>query len=159
MMDASLSLSLTSPRAACLWTQPVADQLVLERRGPPADVRVRDGLDEESPLLDAEALHLAPRLVLVAQQEPQLAVTVQVDVGAAGFRQGFDADGEAGGGGGQRVGSEVDDDGPRGVEPLQGALGAAQVHLLHISGVAFVGQTTGRREGEKKRRGGEHVST
>jgi len=142
---------LTS-RRACLWPQPVADQLVLERRDPAADVRVRDGLDEERPLLDAEALHLALRLVLVPQQQPQLAVAVQVDIGAAGLGRGFDADGEARGGGRGRVGSEVDDDGPRGIEPLQSALGATQVHLLHVPGVALVSQTTGRKGGEKRER-------
>lgn len=129
--------------------QPVADQLVLEHRDPAADVHVRDSLDEERPLQDIEALHLALSLVLFAQQHPQLAVTVQVDVGASGVCGGFDADGEAGGGLGDRVGSEVDDDGPRGIEPLQGALGATQVHLLHVPGVAFMRQTAGRKERRK----------
>lgn len=138
----------------CLRSQPVADQLVLERRDPPADVHVRDGLDEERPLLDAEALHLALSLVLLTQQQPQLAVTVQVDVSASGIRRGFDADGEAGGCRGHHVGAEVNDDGACWVEPLQGALRAAQVHLLHVSGVAFMSQTAGRKEKE----GGEPTS-
>ena len=142
-----MELRLTA-RCVCLRSQPVADQLVLECRDPPADVHVRDGLDEERPLLDAEALHLALSLVLLTQQQPQLAVAVQVDVGASGVRRGFDADGEAGGGRGHHVGSEVDDDGARGVEPLQGALRAAQVHLLHVSGVAFMSQTAGKKEKE-----------
>lgn len=129
-----------------LCSRPVADQLVLERRDPPADVHVRDGLDEERSLLDAEAVHLAPGLVLLAQQQTQLAAAVQVDVGAAGVGGRFDADGEAGGGGGDRVGPQVHDDGPRGVEPLQGTLGATQVHLLHVPGVAFVGQAAGGRQ-------------
>lgn len=128
------------------WPQPVVDQLILERRDAAADVHVRDGLDEDSPLLDTEALHLALSLVLITQQQPQLAITVQVDVGAAGVCRGFDADREAGGGKGDRVGSEVNNDGPRGIEPLQRALGATQVHLLHIPGVAFMSQTTGRKE-------------
>lgn len=136
----------------CLWSQPVADQLILERRDPAADVHVRDGLDEERPLPDAEALHLALSLVRLAQQQPQLAIAVQVDVGASGVRGGFDADREAGGGGGHRVGSEVDDDGPRGIEPLQRALGATQVHLLHVPGVAFVSQTAGRKGRERRQR-------
>lgn len=137
-----MEMQLTAQRVR-LWSQPVADQLVLERRDPAADVCVRDGLDEERPLPDAEALHLALSLVLFAQQQPQLAVAVQVDVGAPGVRGGFDADGEAGGGRRDRVGPEVDDDGPSGIEPLQRALGATQVHLLHIPGVAFVSQTAG----------------
>lgn len=131
-----------------LWSHPVVDQLVLERCDPPADVRVRDGLNEERPLLDAEAVHLALSLVLLAQQQPQLAVAVQVNVGASGVRRGFDADGEAGGGGGDCVGPEVNDDGPRGVEPLQRAFGATEVHLLHVPGVAFMSQTAGRKERE-----------
>ena len=134
----------------CFCPQPLADQLVLERRDPPADVRVWDGLDKERPLLDAEALHLALSLVLLSQQQTQLPVAVQVDVGAAGLLGGLDADGEASGGGGDRVGPEVHDDGPRGVEPLQRALGAAEVHLLHVPGVAFMGQTAGGQTRKEK---------
>lgn len=138
-------IHLTTQRV-CVWSRPVAEQLVLERRGSATDVHVRDGFDEERPLGDAEALHPAPSLVLLAQQQPQLAVAVQVDVGASGVRRGFDADGEAGGGRGDDVGSEINDDGPGGVEPLQGALRAAQIHLLHVPGVAFVHQTAERTE-------------
>lgn len=141
------SLRLTT-NGVGLCSLSVADQLVLERRDPPADVHVLDGLDEQRPLLDAEAVHLSLSLVLFAQQQAQLSVTVQVDVGAEGFFGGFDADGELGGRRGHRVGSEVDDDGPRGVEPLQRALGATQVHLLHVPGVALMSQAAG---GEDKR--------
>ena len=138
-------ISLTT-WGACFRTQPVADQLVLELRDPPADVHARDGLDEERPLLDAEAVHLALSLVPLAQQQPQLAIAVQVDVGSAGVRGRFNADREASGGRGNRVGSEVHDDGPRGIEPLQRALGATKVHLLHVPGVAFMSQTARRRK-------------
>lgn len=140
-----MEMALTTQRV-CIWTRPVAEQLVLERRGSAADVHVRDGFDEERPLPDAEALHLAPRLLLFAHQQPQLAATVQVDVGASGVRRGFDADGEAGGGRGDGVGSEINDDGPRWIKPLQRALRAAQIHLLHVPGVAFVHQTAERKE-------------
>lgn len=136
---------LTTKRVR-IRARPVAEQLVLERRGPAADVHVRDGFDEERPLADAEALHLPPGLVLLSQQQPQLSVAVQVDVGAPGVRGGLDADREAGGGRGDGVGSEVDDDGPGGVKPLQGALRATQIHLLHIPGVALVHQTAERKE-------------
>ncbi len=132
-----------------LSSQPIADQLVLKRCDSPADVRVWHGLDEERALLDTEALHLAPSLVLFTQQQPQLSVTVQVDVGASGVCRGFDADGKAGSGRGDGIGSKVDDDGPRGIEPLQKALGATQVHLLHIPGVAFMSQTAGREKQER----------
>lgn len=142
-------IRLTTQRAR-IWSRPVAEQLVLERCGSATDVHVWDGFDEERPLGDAEALHLAPSLVLLAQQQPQLAAAVQVDVGASGVRSGLDADGEAGGGRGEDVGSEVNDDGPGGVEPLQGALRAAQIHLLHVPGVAFVHQTAGRKEQERR---------
>lgn len=138
---------LTAQRA-CIWTRPVAQQLVLERRAPAADVHVRDGFDEERPLPEAEAAHLAPSLLLLAHQQAQLAAAVQVDVGASGLRRGFDADGEAGGARGDGVGPQVHDDGPRWIEPLQGALRATQVHLLHVPGVAFVHQTAGRKEQE-----------
>lgn len=40
------------------------------------------------------------------------------------------------------VGPEVDDDRSGGVEPLQRALGAAEVDLLHISAMGLVAQTT-----------------
>lgn len=50
------------------WSQPVADQLILERCEPAADVHMRDGLNEERPLLDTEALHLPLSLVLFTQQ-------------------------------------------------------------------------------------------
>lgn len=83
---------------------------------------MRDGLDEERPLSDAEAVYLALRLVLFPQQQPQLAVAVQVDVCPRGVLGGFDADGEAGGGGRQGVGPQVDDDGSSRVDPLQRAL-------------------------------------
>lgn len=139
---------LTAQRV-CVWSQPVADQLILERRDPPADVHVRDGFDEERPFTDAEALHLAPSLVLFTQQQPQLAITVQVNVSASGVRRGFDADREVGGSRRDRVGSEVNNDGPRGIEPLERALGATQVHLLHIPGVAFMSQTAGGKEQER----------
>lgn len=132
-----------------IWTRPTAEQLVLERCGSAADVHVWDGFDEECPLLDAEALHLALSLVLFAHQQPQLAVTVQVDVGASGVRRGFDADREAGGGRGDGVGSEINDDGPGGIKPLQRALRATQIHLLHIPGMAFVHQTAERKEQER----------
>lgn len=140
-------IHLTTQRER-IWSRPVAEQLVLERRGSAADVHVWDGLDEERPLADAEALHPSPSLVLFPQQQPQLAVTVQVDVGAPGVRRGFDADGEAGGGWGDGVGSEVHDDGPGGVKPLQSALRATQIHLLHVPGVAFVHQAAERKEQE-----------
>lgn len=52
----------------CIWSQPVADQLVLELCDATADVQVRDGLDKERPLLDTEALHLALSMVLFTQQ-------------------------------------------------------------------------------------------
>lgn len=130
-----------------LRSQPVADQLVLERRNPPADVRTRDRLDEERPLSDAKAVHFPLGLVLLTQQQPQLPFAVQVDVRPGGVLGGLDADGEAGGGGRQGVGSQVYDDGSGGVEPLQKALWAAQIHLLHVPGVAFVGQpATGGRK-------------
>lgn len=137
-------IHLTTQRAR-IWSRPVAEQLVLEHCGSAADVHVWDGFDEERPLADAEALHLAPSLVLFAQQQSQLAVAVQVDVGASGVRRGFDADREAGGGRGDGVGSEINDDGPSGVKPLQGALRATQIHLLHVPGMAFVHQTTERK--------------
>lgn len=141
-------IHLTTQRVR-IWSRPVAEQLVLERCGSATDVHVWDGFDEERPLADAEALHLAPSLVLLAQQQSQLAVAVQVEVGAFGVRGGFDADGEAGGGRGDDVGSEIHDDGPGGVKPLQGALRAAQIHLLHIPGMAFVHQTAVRKEQER----------
>lgn len=139
---------LTTQRVR-IWSRPVAEQLVLERCGSATDVHVWDGFDEERPLGDAEALHLAPSLVLLAQQQAQLAVAVQVDVGASGVRRGFDADRETGGGRGEDVGPEINDDGPGGVKPLQGALRAAQVHLLHVPGMAFVHQTAERKEQER----------
>ena len=51
---------------------------------------------------------------------------------------------EAGGAPGRRlsVGPQVDDDGPGRVEPRQGALGTAQVDLLHVSHVGLVTQAT-----------------
>lgn len=108
-----------------------------------------DGLNKERPLLDTEALHLSQSLILFPQEQPQLAITVQVDVGASGVLRGFDADGEAGCSRGDGIGSKVDNDGPRGIEPLQRSLGATQVHLLHIPGVAFMSQTAGRKVREK----------
>lgn len=108
-----------------LCSQPVADQLVLKRRDPPADVHVWDGLDEQRPLLNAETVHLASSLVLLAEQQTQLAVTVQVDVRTGGVCGGFDADGEPSGSRGDGVGPEIDNNGTCGVEPLQGPLGAA----------------------------------
>lgn len=144
----SFQIHLT-PQRVCAWSQLVAEQLILERRDPAADVHVWDGFDEERPLADPEALHLALSLVLLAQQQPQLAVAVQVNVRASGVCGGLDADGEAAGGRGDRVGSEVNNDGPRGIQPLQRALGATQVHLLHIPGVAFMSQTAGRKEWAK----------
>lgn len=141
-------IHLTTQRVR-IWSRPVAEQLVLERCGSATDVHVWDGFDEERPLGDAEALHLAPSLVLLAQQQSQLAVAVQVDVGASGVRGGFDADRETGGGRGDDVGSEVNDDGPGGVKPLQRALRAAQIHLLHVPGMAFVHQTAERKEQER----------
>lgn len=98
--------------------QPVADQLILERSNPPAYVQARDSLDEQRPLLNAKAVHLPLRLTLLAQQQPQLPIKIQEEVCAARVRQGFDADGEAGGGRWHHVGPEVDDDGPRWIEPL-----------------------------------------
>lgn len=51
---------------------------------------------------------------------------------------------------GRRVGPQVDDDGSGGVEPLQGALRAAEVDLLHVSAVRLVAQAAaGRRQGLK----------
>lgn len=46
---------------------------------------------------------------------------------------------------GRRVGPQVDDDGPGGVEPLQGALGAAEVDLLHVPAVRLVAQAAAGR--------------
>lgn len=52
--------------------------------------------------------------------------------------------------GGRRVGPQVDDDGPGGVEPLQRALRAAEVDLLHVSAVRLVAQAAaGRGRGLK----------
>lgn len=106
----------------CVWSQPVAEQLILERGDPAADVHVRDGFNEERTLADSETLHIAPSLLLFAQQQPQFAITVQVNVSAPGIYRGLDADGEAGGSRGDGVGSEVNNDGPCGIEPLQSAL-------------------------------------
>lgn len=59
-----------------------------------------------------------------------------------GGRIGFDASVEAChvSRQGLGVGSQVDNDGPRRVEPLQGALRAAEVDLLHIPAVRLVAQ-------------------
>lgn len=47
----------------------------------------------------------------------------------------------------RHVGTQVDDDGPRRVKPLQGALRAAQVDLFHVTAVRLVAQTTADKEG------------
>lgn len=107
----------------CIRSQSVTDQLVLERCDPPTNVRARDGFDEDSPLLDAKAVHLALSLLLFLQQQTQLSITVQVNVGTTRVCGGFDANREASSSRRQCVGSKVHDDRPRGVEPLQGALG------------------------------------
>ncbi|TNN70965.1 hypothetical protein EYF80_018781 [Liparis tanakae] len=70
-----------------VWVQvcsgPLAGhQLVLECRDPPADVRLRDGLHEESALCQAEAVHCPPSLVLLGQQHPQIPVMLQVQMRA-----------------------------------------------------------------------------
>lgn len=47
----------------------------------------------------------------------------------------------------QHIGTQVDDDGPCWVKPLQGALGAAQVDLFHVTAVRLVAQTTADKKG------------
>lgn len=123
---------------------PVVDQLVLEGRDPPADVSLRHGLDEQRPLVDAETVHFAFGLLGLAEQQAQFTHPLQVDVRAARFPGRFDAHGEVGGGRRRHIGPQVDDDGARRVQPLERALRAAEVHLLHIACVSFMCQTTAR---------------
>lgn len=79
-------------------------------------------------------------------------------MGATGFAGRFNAHREVGGCRRRHVGSQVDDDGASGVKPLERTLGAAQVHLLHVTGVAFMGQTTARKR-EGGRRGSDQNIT
>lgn len=52
--------------------------------------------------------------------------------------------------GGCRVGPQVDNDGSGGIEPLQRALRAAEIDLLHVSAVRLVAQAAaGRVQGVK----------
>lgn len=122
----------------------MVDQLVLEVRDPPADVSLRHCLDEQRALVDAEAVHFALGLLGFAEQQAEFTHPLQVDVRAARFVGRFDAHREVGGGQRRHVGPQVDDDGARRVQPLERALRAAEVHLLHITRVPFMGQTTAR---------------
>lgn len=120
----------------------MVDQLILEGCDFSADVPLRHCLDEERPILDAETLHSSLCLIFLTEEQSQFSQPVQVDVGPAGLLRGFDADGEKRRRRGQRVWPQVDDDGPCGVQPLQEALGTAEIHLFHIPRVSLMGQTT-----------------
>lgn len=146
-------------------------QLILERRDPPADVCLWDGLHKESSLCRAETVHRAQSLVLLRQQHPQIPVMLQIHMRALnvegqedtrelhasryhgnmlmsllylGVSVGFDARVKSRrvSRRGLRVWPQVDKDGPCGVEPLQRALRAAQVDLLHVPAVRLMAQTT-----------------
>lgn len=152
-------------------------QLIPQRRDPPADVHGRDGFHKQSPILQAEAAHGGLSVLVLRQQELQIARALQVHMrplntdtedkpslvnhaahwgpcvsGYLGVAVGLDAHVEPRPvcSGGRRVGPQVDNDGSGGIEPLQRALRAAEVDLLHVSAVRLVAQAAaGRVQGVK----------
>ena len=116
-----------------------AGQLVLEARGPPADVLLGRRLHEQPALLQAEAGCPAGPGVPVPQQQSQLSSLFQINTGPRGAPEGLDAQGQ-GPGGRERVGPQVHDECARRVGPLDGARRAAQVHLFHLLPVGLVRQ-------------------
>ncbi len=120
-------------------------QLVLKGSDSPADVPAGRGLHEQHPLLQTEAAHASGRLVLLRQQQPQRSGPLHVQPGPARVRPRLDA-GAQGTLRRRQVGPQVDDDGSCGIEPLQRAFGAAQVHLLHVPRVRLVHQPAAHRQ-------------
>lgn len=123
------------------------DQLILKRCDSLADVVLCGGLHKQRPLLETEAAHVTGGLSRLWQQRSELSGPLHVQRGPSRVNARFDAGVQALAGSRRRlqVGSEVDDDGTSGIEPLQRTFGAAKVNLLHVPAVRLVRQTAAER--------------
>lgn len=124
----------------------VAQQLILEAGCPAADVPLWAGLQEEGHSLrcvGTEARHMVGSSPFcLAYHQVQLPSMLHVDAGTLEVTGGLDADsgvlvtGE--------VGLQNDTQSSCWVHPFQGALGAAQMDLLHRTGTGLPAQTTAK---------------
>lgn len=117
-----------------------AGQLVLEARGPPADVLLGCRLHEQAALLEAEARGLAGPEVPIPHQQFQFSSLFQINIGPGRAPEGLDAQSQVPGGR-EGVGPQVHDERTGRVHPLDSARGAAQVHLLYLLPVGLVCQS------------------
>lgn len=121
----------------------VAQQLILEAGHPAADVPLWTGLQEEGHSLrcvGTEARHMVGSSPFcLAYHQMQLPSTFHIDAGTLEVTGGLDADSGVPGTG--EVGLQNDTQGSCWVHPFQGALGAAQMNLLHRAGTGLPAQT------------------
>lgn len=129
----------------------LAHQFVLEACDFPANVLLRSGLHKQPPLVVAKAIHSAGAAVSISHQEFQFSSFFQINICSCRVFEGLYANSQVFVRGRWNIGSQVDYEGSRGVHPLYGPFGTAEVDLFNILPVRLVGQATGRRKKQKVR--------
>lgn len=129
----------------------LAHQFVLEACNFPANVLLRSGLHKQAPLVVAEAIHSAGAAVSISDQEFQFSSFFQINICSCRVFEGLYANSQVFVRGRWNIGSQVDDEGSRGVHPLYRPFRTAEVDLFNILPVRLVGQATGGRKKEKVR--------
>lgn len=134
--DSAPELTRSCVQVSCY---PLAHQFVLEACNLPANVLLRSGLHKQPPLVVAKAINSAGAALSIPHQEFQFSSFFQINICSCRVFEGLDANSQVFVRGRGDIGSQVDYEGSRGVHPLDGALGAAEVDLFNILPVRLVG--------------------
>lgn len=117
---------------------PPAHQFVLEACDLPANVLLGGGLNKQPPLVVAKAVHLAGAALSISDQEFEFSSFFQINICSCRVLEGLYANSQMFVGGRWSVGSQVDYERSRGIHPLYGAFGTAEVDLFNILLVRLV---------------------